>query len=73
MSHQLEDIAPDGAYLKNLPFASIKKKSFDTGWYKIEQNFYTHCSTLLQRIFLTKSSKTDNFYSLAYKQTLLRS
>lgn len=25
MSHQFEDIAPEGAYLKNLPFASIKK------------------------------------------------
>lgn len=53
MSHQFEDIMPEGAYLKNLPFASIKKKSFDTSWYKIEEKFYTNFSTLLQRIFLT--------------------
>lgn len=46
MSHQFQDIMPEGAYLKNLPFASIKKKSFDTSWYKIEEKFYTNFSTL---------------------------
>lgn len=61
MSHKFEDIAPEGAYLKNPPFASIKKKSFDTSWYKIEEKLYTNFSTLLQRNLPHKVIKNRQF------------